>query len=35
MGRWPDNRRSGWTVVLLLFAVFPLLCGLCWWFVYR
>jgi hypothetical protein len=33
MARWPDNTRSTWLAVLLIFVLLPLLCWLCWWFV--
>ena len=33
MGRWPDDKRLTLVTVLLVFALFPLLCGLTWWFV--
>jgi len=35
MARWPDNTRSTLLTLLLIFALFPLLCLLTWWFVYR
>jgi len=33
MGRWPDDSRSIWTTILLIFVLFPLLCALAWWYV--
>jgi predicted Na+-dependent transporter len=35
MARWPDNPRSTLTGFLLAFVLLPLLCWLCWWYVYR
>jgi len=35
MARWPDDARSTWLTVLLVFVLFPLLCVLAWWFVRR
>jgi hypothetical protein len=35
MGRWPDNTRSNLLTLAIVFALFPLLCWLAWWFVYR
>ena len=35
MGRWPDNTRATLITALLIFVLFPLLCLLAWWFVYR
>jgi hypothetical protein len=33
MGRWPDDKRSVWTTITLIFVLFPLLCALAWWYV--
>ena len=35
MGRWPDNTRATFLTFLLIFLLFPLLCVLAWWYVYR
>lgn len=33
MARWPDNTRSTLIAAAVMFASFPLLCVLAWWFV--
>jgi hypothetical protein len=35
VGRWPDKSRSALMTFVLIFVLFPLLCFLCWWFVYH
>jgi hypothetical protein len=33
MARWPDQRRSNITILVLMFVVFPLLCWLAYTWV--
>ena len=33
MARWPDERKANVIAIGLVFALFPLLCWLCWWWV--
>ena len=33
MARWPDNSRANMIALILVFALFPALCWLAWWWV--
>ena len=33
MARWPDDNRATLIAGIMIFALFPMLCWLTWWFV--
>jgi len=33
MARWPDESKANVIAIALVFALFPLLCWLCWWWI--